>query len=297
MELEIRDIRHQYPNGKQALKGISLKLQPGVYGLLGANGAGKSTLMNIITGNLIPSGGVLLLNGEKVSGDNADYRRHLGYMPQQQGIYPRFTGRRFLWYMAALKGMERHCAQKQIAELLRVVHLEEAADRKIGGYSGGMKQRLLIAQALLDDPEILVLDEPTAGLDPVERIRIRNFISGIARERIVLLATHVVGDVECIAGQMLLMQDGELIRQGTPMELTAELDGLVWEFLCDPSDMERVQKEHLVSSLTMTREGMRVRAVGERERFPENSLPTPAGMEEVYLYRICAGGNDENPNF
>ncbi len=288
MELEIKDVTHIYPNGKMALNGVSLCLEPGVYGLLGANGAGKSTLMNIVTDNLRPTRGEVLMDGVGIRENGRAYRERLGYMPQQQGLYRQFTGRRFLWYMAALKGIKTKEAKGRIEELLELVNLKEAADRRIGGYSGGMKQRLLIAQAILNRPDVLVLDEPTAGLDPRERIRIRNFISDIARDKIVLLATHVVTDVECIARQILLLKDGALIKQGTPMELTGEMDGMVWEFICGPEEMDRIQQRYLISNLTMTGEGMCVRAIGDRALFPEGSRKARASMEEVYLYQMEA---------
>ena len=196
MELEIENVSHTYKNGKKALSEISTSLTPGVYGLLGPNGAGKSTLMNIITDNLRPTAGEVSLDGNVIWKNSNAYRARLGYMPQQQGLYSSFTGTRFLWYMAALKGLSHREAKTRVNELLELVNLKDAADRRIGGYSGGMKQRLLIAQALLNEPDVLVLDEPTAGLDPKERIRIRNFISEIAADKIVLLATHVVTDVE-----------------------------------------------------------------------------------------------------
>lgn len=293
MELEIKNVTHIYPNGRKALNEVSLRLEPGVYGLLGSNGAGKSTLMNIVTDNLRPTRGEVLMDGARIGENSRAYRERLGYMPQQQGMYRQFTGRRFLWYMAALKGLKTREARGRIEDLLELVNLREAADRRIGGYSGGMKQRLLIAQAILNDPDVLVLDEPTAGLDPKERIRIRNFISEIARDKIVLLATHVVTDVECIAREMLLLKNGVLIKRGTPMELTREMDGLVWEFTCSPEEMEHIQKRYLISNLTMTQEGMCVRAIGSRNLFPENCQKTRAGMEEVYLYQMEADGAGE----
>lgn len=286
MELELRNVTHIYPNGKKALDQISFTLTPGIYGLLGPNGAGKSTMMKIITDHLLPTEGRVFFQGKDIKAISREFRSRLGYMPQQQGMYQQFTGRRFLWYMASLKGLRRRDAKDRIAHLLDVVNLTEAADRKIGSYSGGMKQRLLIAQAVLNEPEVLVLDEPTAGLDPKERIRIRNFVSELSRDRVVIFATHVVSDVECIAREVMLMKEGRLVRKGTPAELTGEMDGLVWEFLADPSELSRIQKQYLVSNLAVTREGVLVRAMGNEREIARKKQPVRASMEEVYLYYI-----------
>lgn len=290
MKLELKDVTHVYPNGKKALDHVSLGLMPGIYGLLGPNGAGKSTMMKIITDHLLPTSGQVLFQGKDIRKVSREFRSCLGYMPQQQGMYQQFTGRRFLWYMASLKGLRRREAKDRIAHLLEVVNLTEAADRKIGGYSGGMKQRLLIAQAVLNEPEVLVLDEPTAGLDPKERIRIRNFVSELSRDRVVIFATHVVSDVECIAREVMLMKEGKLIKKGTPAELTGEMEGLVWEFLADPSELEAIQKQYLISNLAVTSEGILVKAVGNEQEIPRKKQPVRASMEEVYLYYIEGQG-------
>ncbi len=284
MELEIKNVSHVYKNGKKALSEISTCLTPGVYGLLGSNGAGKSTLMNIITDNLRPTTGSVTLDGKLIWKDGNAYRTRLGYMPQQQGLYSTFTGTRFLWYMAALKGLSRREAKKRVNELLELVNLTDVANRRIGSYSGGMKQRLLIAQALLNEPDVLVLDEPTAGLDPKERIRIRNFVSEIATNKIVLFATHVVTDVECIAKEIILLKKGSILKKASPMELIREMDGLVWEFLIQPEEMAGVQQKYLVSNIVMTEEGMLVRVVGDGAQFPDDKKKAAVSMEDVYLY-------------
>lgn len=222
--LEIKDLVKKYGN-KVALKGFSYTFVEGVYGMLGANGAGKSTMMNLITDNVGRTSGSILYDGADILKLGASFRRKVGYMPQQQGFYDNFSARMFLFYMAELKGIPRKQAKKQVGELLQVVNLSEAADLKLGGFSGGMRQRVLLAQALLGEPKILILDEPTAGLDPKERVNLRNYIRQIAEDKIVLLATHVVSDVESIADRILIMKDGELAAEGKPDVLVDSVGG------------------------------------------------------------------------
>ena len=222
MELRIEGLTKQYGQ-KKALDAFSVTFTEGLYGILGANGAGKSTLMNLITDNISRTSGEILFEGTDILKLGKAYRTKVGYMPQQQGFYEQFSGRAFLHYMAELKEIPRKQAKVQVEELLKLVNLDGDAHRKVGGYSGGMKQRLLLAQALLGDPSILILDEPTAGLDPKERIRLRNYIADLGRNKIVLLATHIVSDIETIAGQVVLMQDGKLVRQGSVEELLEEM--------------------------------------------------------------------------
>lgn len=221
MELVLDRVTKQYQN-KIANDRISVRLQPGVTGLLGANGAGKTTLMRMITGVLKPTSGTISLDGLDVSEEL--YRDALGYLPQDFGYYPTFTGRDFLMYMAAMKGLDKHTAKRKCDELLKKVNLEHAAGKKIKTYSGGMKQRLGIAQALLNDPKILVLDEPTAGLDPKERVRFRNMIAELGQDAIVLLSTHIVSDVEHIADRILMMKDGQLIWDGKKGTIPGDLE-------------------------------------------------------------------------
>lgn len=211
MELNIDRVSKQYRN-KIAVDRMSLRLGKGIYGLLGANGAGKTTLMRMICGILQPTGGSISFDGLDVSAE--EYRSKLGYLPQDFGYYPEFSGRDFLMYMAALKGLKKSYAKERTGELIRFVSLENAADKKIKTYSGGMKQRLGIAQALLNHPKILILDEPTAGLDPKERVRFRNLIADYGKDAVVLLSTHIVSDIENIADSVLMMKDGQLIYNG-----------------------------------------------------------------------------------
>ncbi|MDO5153433.1 MAG: ABC transporter ATP-binding protein [Eubacteriales bacterium] len=221
MELIIDRLSKQYQN-RIAVDRVSAKLHRGVYGLLGANGAGKTTLMRMLCGILKPTGGTVTFDGMDVSEEG--YRAVLGYLPQDFGYYPEFSGMDFLLYLAALKGIPRPQAKRRTEELLELVSLQEAGRKKIKTYSGGMKQRLGIAQALLNDPKLLVLDEPTAGLDPKERVRFRNLIESLGKDSIVLLSTHIVSDIEHIADEVLMMKDGQLIFQGAWNEDRGDLE-------------------------------------------------------------------------
>lgn len=289
MALEVRSLSKNY--GKvQALKNVSFKIGTGVYGLLGPNGAGKSTMIRIITGSMRASSGEVLYNGRRIRENEKAYKKILGYVPQRQGMYDSFTAARFLEYMAVLKELKRKEIPEEVERVLKIVGLQEDALRRLGGFSGGMKQRVLIAQALLGDPRIIILDEPTAGLDPKERIKIRNFISRIGENRTILLATHVVSDVESIAREILLLGDGELKDKGTPRELCAMLDGSVFECILPGQEgFDRVEAQFPVSNVLELPDGrIAVRVIGSgrevrknlgrygvREVFPN--------LQEVYL--------------
>ena len=222
--IEIKNLRKTYGK-KVALKSFSYTFEDGIYGMLGANGAGKSTLMNLLTDNVKRDSGEILYDGKEILKMGGSYLEKVGYMPQQQGFYESFSARMFLVYMAELKGLRKKEAKKQIENLLEIVHLSHVADKKIGGFSGGMKQRVLLAQALLGNPKLLILDEPTAGLDPKERVNLRNYIHQLSQNKIILLATHVVSDVESIADRILIMKAGELVADDTPEHLVHAVDG------------------------------------------------------------------------
>ena len=224
MELRIEHLTKKYGE-RVALRDFSYTFTPGIYGILGANGAGKSTLMNLITDNVKRNEGQILWNGTDILKLSKRFRAKLGYMPQQQGMYNDFSARAFLRYMAQIKEIPKKQADEQIEQLLDVVNLREDAHKKVGGFSGGMRQRVLLAQALLGDPQILILDEPTAGLDPRERLRLRQYISDLAQDRIVFLTTHIVSDIESIACDVLLMKQGKLVRHGAPEVLIASCGG------------------------------------------------------------------------
>ena len=289
MKLQIKHLSFSYRNdSRKAVNDISYTFHSGVYGLLGPNGAGKTTLMNLLTCNLKPGSGSILWRGNDIYSLGGDYRKNLGFMPQTQGLYDDFTGERFMWYMAGVKGIPHRKAAQQIDELLSVVHLEEERFRKIRSYSGGMKQRLLLAQSLLSDPKILVLDEPTAGLDPRERIRIRNYISGISGDRIVLLATHIVSDVESIAEKILFMKEGRLILTGTPEEVLGKLDGRVFEVLLKEGGTEEEEitraKGILVSNVHRTARGTIYRIICGGVSGEGTYQMVPPNLEDIYLY-------------
>ncbi|WP_293970385.1 ABC transporter ATP-binding protein [uncultured Ruminococcus sp.] len=288
--LEIKNISKTYKKGTvKALDDFSVTLTSGVYGLLGPNGAGKSTLMNIITDNLNSDSGEVLYDCENIKKLGKDYRTVLGYMPQQQGLYDNFTLNRFLWYMAALKGLKKKEAKAKITSLLETVNLKGAAHKKLGAFSGGMKQRALIAQALLNDPKTLILDEPTAGLDPKERIRIRNFISEIAENKIVLISTHVVSDIEFIAKEIILLKSGKLVSHDTCNNLIKEIENKVFEVEINKEELKSFQNNYRVSNLFHNDDKIIVRTVTDNP--PENYKvqPVKPTLEDLYLYVFETG--------
>ena len=302
MKLEIRNLKKTYGT-VQALKGISYTFTPGVYGILGANGAGKSTMINLITDNVSRdkvNGGSILYDENNDETDILKlgklFRAQVGYMPQQQGFYEDFSPKAFLKYMAEIKGVKKlktvdengneivKTVNQQIDELLEVVNLTNVAYKKIGGFSGGMKQRVLLAQALLGDPKILILDEPTAGLDPKERISIRNYIAELSKDKIILFATHVVSDIECIADKVLLLKSGEIIATGTPVELIESMAGKVGEITCTLDEVGELQKEYKIGNIRQRKNGLALRVVGDK--LPEEAVKVEDNidLDDVYLY-------------
>lgn len=280
--LEIDGITKRFGNFP-AVDDIHLTLDKGVYGLLGANGAGKTTFMRMICTLLNPTEGEIRYKGTPILKAGEHYRNILGYLPQEFGYYPQFTAEEYLLYIAALKGMKGNYAKARAKELLRLVSLEKAGKKKIKNFSGGMKRRLGIAQAVLNDPEILVLDEPTAGLDPKERIRFRNLISEMAEERIVLLSTHIVSDVENIANEILIMKDGKIRTRGTVEDLTGQLKGMVWKCLMTHEEASYAEKRYTVCN-RKKEEGGVVLTLIHKESPAVNAQNVPPSLEDVYMY-------------
>lgn len=284
MHLQINDLTKIYGK-KTALDNFSYDFTDGIYGLLGPNGAGKSTLMKMITHNLKPTSGEIIADGKNAVQLGGEYRKLLGFMPQQQSVYPDFTLTRFLHYMAGLKGLSKKEAEPQINSLIERVNLTGYAKAKLGGFSGGMRQRTLLAQALLGDPKIVILDEPTAGLDPKERISLRNLIAETAFDKIVIIATHVVPDIEFIAKEVLLLSGGKITDSGTASELCSEIDGKVFEILTEQSSLAEIQHRMLVANITHENDKLCVRVISNEPPEFENR-PVPPTLEDLYLYKF-----------
>ena len=283
MKLEIRHVTKRYRD-KMAAADVSLTLTAGVWGLLGANGAGKTTLMRMLAGILRPTEGQILCDGVEIGALGAAYREKLGYLPQEFGFYPEFTVQDYLEYMAALKGLPRAEAARQIDALLERVSLAEVRRKKIVKLSGGMKRRVGIAQALLNDPEILILDEPTAGLDPGERVRFRNLLSEFAQERIVLISTHIVSDVEYIAAENAVMKDGKIIAVDTTEGLVQQIEGKVWQGSAPAGELPRWEHCLQVVNLRNETDGtVALRYLAEAPQLP-GSIPARPKLEDLYLW-------------
>ena len=282
MELQFENITKKYGK-KYALYNFSVTLGNGVYGLLGTNGAGKTTLLNVFMGITRANGGIIRLNGKDISGIGSDLFSDIGYLPQSSVFYRDFTVESFLRYLSVLKGLEKKQSEERIRELLEIVNLADDREKKIGALSGGMRHRLGIAQAMLNDPGILILDEPTAGLDTRERIRFRNLISRFAEGRIVIIATHIVSDVEFIANYVLLLHEGKLLRLDSPSALCEELRGKVWALSLDAQDVPAELLSHTISNLVREDGGIRLRILSDSCPHPK-AEPVTANLEEVFLY-------------
>lgn len=312
MELILKNLKKTYGNVK-ALKGINYTFTPGVYGILGSNGAGKSTMINLITDNVKRDkngGEILFCDDNSDTAEAVDilklgskFRSFIGYMPQQQGYYADFTPKAFLKYMADIKGVKKKeivdnngsksyiSVNEQIDKLLEIVNLTDAAYKRIGGFSGGMKQRVLLAQALLGNPKILILDEPTAGLDPKERIHIRNYISKLSKDRIILFATHVVSDIECIADKVILLKEGQIIEAGSPVQLIDKVYGKVGEINCQLEEVDELQKKYRVGNIRQRRNGLALRIVGDTLPEMADACSNDIDLEDVYLYYFGEGNS------
>ncbi len=282
MELQFEQVTKNYKD-KKVLKGISLTMRTGVYGLLGPNGAGKTTMIRILADVLRPGKGRVLCDGRDIHAMGDEYRAKIGYLPQDVSFYGDFTGKDYLEYSAALKGMEKSMAGKRIEELAYVVGLQNDLARKCAAYSGGMQRRLGIAQALLDNPEILILDEPTSGLDPYERIKFRNIISAYAKDRLMLLSTHIVSDVEHIAAQIMMMEYGVIQYTLTNADYIKKMDGRVWLVKMPAEQLVEYQNQAVISNVIARDDHMEVRVIDESKPVPEAVQAVPT-LEDAYLY-------------
>lgn len=285
MQLELKNLTERY-GSFTALDCMNITFTEGIYGILGANGAGKSTMMNLLTDNIPRTDGQILFDGTDILKLGKDFRRLLGYMPQQQGYYEHMTAQTFLSYMADLKAIPKKQAKEEIERLLTITNLSNVRHKKLGGYSGGMKQRVLLAQALLGDPKVVILDEPTAGLDPKERIRIRNFISSLSRGRIILLATHIVSDIESISDQILMMKKGRMVGMNTPGNLVESVADKVKELPCPPQILDRMQEQYKVGNVFQRRGETWVRVVGDELPNGGQYVEDHLTLEDVYLYYL-----------
>jgi ABC-2 type transport system ATP-binding protein len=286
MQLTIEALTKRYSGGVQALTNVSITLGPGVLGLLGPNGAGKSTLMRILATIAQPTSGKILWNNGEVARNPDALRNVLGYLPQDFGVYPNLSALEFLEYLAAVKGIEAAAARRRITELLELVNLTDAAKRPLGGYSGGMRQRVGIAQALLNDPQLLIVDEPTAGLDPEERVRFRNLLSELSGERIVILSTHIVSDVEAVATNIAILAHGRLLAHGLPESILASVTGQVWELVVPSADLPALRQKYPISSTAHRSDGVHVRIVSPMPpAMPgaRDARPLEPSLEDAYL--------------
>jgi ABC-type multidrug transport system ATPase subunit len=285
MQLIVNNLGKQYKSDFWGLKDFSLEIKPGILGLLGPNGAGKSTFMRMLATITKPTDGTITWNGTNVVTSPDTLRDVLGYLPQDFGVYPNLNAVEFLEYMAAIKGLNRLSARKRIDELLQLTNLVEAAKRPLGGYSGGMKQRVGIAQALLNDPQLLIVDEPTVGLDPEERVRFRNLLSDLSGERIVILSTHIVSDVEATATHIALVNKGQLLRTAAPEDLLKELENKVWEWTVHSDDLPALKQKHIISGTIRRSDGVQVRVVSA-DKPDANAQNVAPNLEDAYLFFI-----------
>ncbi len=281
MNLSIENVGKCYGGRVWALRRFSLELKPGVLGLLGPNGAGKTTLMSILATITRASEGKVTWNGTDLAADPNALRAVLGYLPQDFGVYPNLNAQEFLEYLAAVKGLDAATSRRRIDQLLSLVNLADVSRRPLGGFSGGMKQRVGIAQALLNDPQLLIVDEPTAGLDPEERVRFRNLLSDLSGERIVILSTHIVSDVEATATDIALISNGALVAHAAPEDLLSRIEGRVWEWVVPSADLNAVKQCYRVSNTMRRSDGVHVRVLAQDA--PPGAQPVVPTLEDAYL--------------
>ena len=282
MRLDIKNLTKRYKD-KVAVDDLSVSLQAGVYGLLGPNGAGKTTLMRMICDLSRPDEGGIFYNGQPIRKLGEEYRKVLGYLPQNFGYYPSFTVRRYMEYLASLKGLNPNFSKRKIDELLETVGLDESNKERISSLSGGMRQRLGIAQSMLNEPDILILDEPTVGLDPSERVRFRNLISTFSQDKITILSTHIVSDVSYIADEILLVQQGRLRYRGNVQQITSGVRNKVWEALVENRQADVAKEQFVISNIHHTTRGTVMRIISDSCPFPGAKAVEPT-LEDAYLY-------------
>jgi len=292
--LELEDVAKAYRGGTRGVDGVTLRLGPGLVGLLGPNGAGKSSLMRIAATVTRPTSGRVLFDGADAVARPDALRRSLGYLPQDFGVYPHLSAREFLSYLAAVKGLPARAARARIGELLELFGLAGTARRPLGKFSGGMLRRVGIAQALLADPRVLIVDEPTAGLDPEERVLFRNLLSDLAADRVVLLSTHIVSDVESVASDIAIMAGGRLRQRGSPAGLLGQAEGRVWELTVPAEALGQIRDRYLVSRMIRTGTGVRVRVLSAGRPGPD-AVPAAPDLEDAYLTIIHAAGAGRSP--
>ena len=278
--LKVCDVTKRY-GSQTVLEHINLEFEPGVYGLLAPNGAGKTTLMKLLTTLAFPTEGEIRYDGVEIRTMNAAYRTLLGYLPQKMGYYPNQNPIQFLSYLAALKGLDKGSVPGRVNELLELVGLSEVKRKKMRTFSGGMIQRVGIAQALLNDPKVLILDEPTAGLDPRERVRFRNIIAGLSKDRIVILSTHIVSDVESVANQIIFLKDHQIAKEASPEKICRSLDGKVYELTLSDTELPQFEKTHKVLSLRQEHTRVHIRFTGGK--LPAGALPVAPTLEDAFL--------------
>lgn len=285
MQLIVDNVSKQFRGGNWALRNFSLQLGPGILGLLGPNGAGKTTLMSILATITRATSGRVAWNGTDLASNPDALRSTLGYLPQDFGVYPNLNAVEFLEYLAAVKGLDAASSKKRIDELLNVVNLTDVRKRPLGGYSGGMKQRIGIAQALLNDPQLLIVDEPTAGLDPEERVRFRNLLSELSGERIVILSTHIVSDVEATATDIALISQGALVAHASPETLLQKVEGKVWEHVLPSAELNAARQRYLISNTARRSDGVHARVLSDAA--PAGAQPLTPNLEDAYLYCLA----------
>ncbi len=292
MKLELENLTKKFGNFT-AVDHVKITMTNGVYGLLGVNGAGKTTLMRMLCTLLKPTGGTIACDGKNIFEMDGEYRRLLGYLPQEFGFYPEFTVRDYLFYVASLKGIRPAIAKKRVRELIAKVGLSNAANKKMKKLSGGMKRRAGIAQAMLNNPKILILDEPTAGLDPNERIRFRNLISELSEERLVLLSTHIVSDIEYIANEIWLMKGGRLLRTGTADEIINSMPEKVWQCFVEKNMVSDFMRKYKISNMKSEPNGVELRIISNEKPLAQ-AQSVKASLEDVFLYYFEEKAGDEN---